>query len=199
MRALRDGTPAQDIPAGGPDMAGELLESVAHALRSTSERFDELKDMAVTDPLTGLFNRRGFAELLEQDPSARGTLALLDGDRFKQVNDQLGHAEGDRLLRSIADRLKDRTRSQDVAARWGGDEFVVFLKDMSIDEARRVLKRVQLSLRRRPIARLDGIPVTFSAGYAEISAMSAEAIEAAVKEADREMYSRKREERMAGA
>jgi diguanylate cyclase (GGDEF)-like protein len=155
--------------------------------------------MAVTDPLTGLFNRRGFAELLEQDPSARGTLALLDGDRFKQVNDQLGHAEGDRLLRSIADRLKDRTRSQDVAARWGGDEFVVFLKDMSIDEARRVLKRVQLSLRRRPIARLDGIPVTFSAGYAEISAMSAEAIEAAVKEADREMYSRKREERMAGA
>ena len=180
-------------------MAGELLESVAHALRSTSERFDELKDMAVTDPLTGLFNRRGFAELLEQDPSARGTLALLDGDRFKQVNDQLGHAEGDRLLRSIADRLKDRTRSQDVAARWGGDEFVVFLKDMSIEEARRVLKRVQLSLRRRPIARLDGIPVTFSAGYAEISAMSAEAIEAAVKEADREMYSRKREERMAGA
>ena len=199
MRALRDGTPVQDIPAGGPDMAGELLESVAHALRSTSERFDELKDMAVTDPLTGLFNRRGFAELLEQDPSARGTLALLDGDRFKQVNDQLGHAEGDRLLRSIADRLKDRTRAQDVAARWGGDEFVVFLKDMSIDEARRVLKRVQLSLRRRPIARLDGIPVTFSAGYAEISAMSAEAIEAAVKEADREMYSRKREERMAGA
>ncbi|WP_156494180.1 GGDEF domain-containing protein, partial [Erythrobacter sp. HI0028] len=79
-----------------------------HALRPTSERFDELKDMAVTDPLTGLFNRRGFAELLEQDPSARGTLALLDGDRFKQVNDQLGHAEGDRLLRSIADRLKDR-------------------------------------------------------------------------------------------
>ena len=69
MRALRDGTPVQDIPAGGPDMAGELLESVAHALRSTSERFDELKDMAVTDPLTGLFNRRGFAELLEQDPS----------------------------------------------------------------------------------------------------------------------------------
>jgi len=142
----------------------------------------------------------GLAGLLRPvSVATRGTLALLDGDRFKQVNDQLGHAEGDRLLRSIADRLKDRTRSQDVAARWGGDEFVVFLKDMSIEEARRVLKRVQLSLRRRPIARLDGIPVTFSAGYAEISAMSAEAIEAAVKEADREMYSRKREERMAGA
>jgi hypothetical protein len=68
MRALRDGTPPQDIPAGGPDMAGELLESVAHALRSTSERFDELKDMAVTDPLTGLFNRRGSPNCSNRTP-----------------------------------------------------------------------------------------------------------------------------------
>lgn len=194
MRALRDGARSDDIPAGGPDMAGELLESVAHALRSTNERLDELKGLALTDPLTGLLNRRGFAETLEQVPSAQGTLALLDGDRFKQVNDRLGHVEGDRLLRTIAERVKARTRTGDVVARWGGDEFVVFMRDTPIEEARQSLKRVQLSLRRRPVARLDGRPVSFSAGFATLAEMSLEAVEEAVKAADAEMYARKREQ-----
>lgn len=193
MRALRDGTRSDDIPAGGPDMAGELLESVAHALRSTNERLDELKGLAVTDPLTGLLNRRGFSETLEQNPAAQGTLALLDGDRFKQVNDELGHLEGDRLLRSIAERVKERMRAHDVVARWGGDEFVVFMRDTPIDEARQSLKRVQQSLRRRPVARLDGLPVSFSAGFAPLTEMSVEAVEEAVKAADTEMYHCKRE------
>ena len=192
MRALRDGTPAQDIPAGGPDMAGELLESVAHALRSTSARLDELKGLALTDPLTGLLNRRGFVEQLEQLPTGAGTLALLDGDRFKQVNDRLGHAEGDRVLRALADRLRDRLRKQDMAARWGGDEFVILLRDTDEQEARAIVKRVQLSLRRRPIARLDGRPVNFSVGFAPLSGETMEAVTEAVKAADAEMYATKR-------
>jgi diguanylate cyclase (GGDEF)-like protein len=199
LRALRDGVDCEDIPTGGPDMAGELLESVAHALRSTSARLDELKDLALTDPLTGLLNRRGFAEILGQDPKARGTLAVLDGDRFKQVNDSLGHAEGDRLLRTLADRLKDRTRPQDIAARWGGDEFVVFFKDTSVEEAGRILKRIQLSLRLRPIAKLDGRPVSFSVGLAPIADSSIETVEAAVRNADAEMYGSKRGQQMVEA
>lgn len=199
LRALRDGVDCEDIPTGGPDMAGELLESVAHALRSTSARLDELKDLALTDPLTGLLNRRGFAEVLAQDPKASGTLAVLDGDRFKQVNDSLGHAEGDRLLRTLADRLKDRTRPQDIAARWGGDEFVVFFKDTSVEEAGRILKRIQLSLRLRPIAKLDGRPVSFSVGLAPIADSSIETVEAAVKNADAEMYGSKRGQQMVEA
>ncbi|MFW2349822.1 GGDEF domain-containing protein [Qipengyuania sp.] len=199
LRALRDGVDCEDIPTGGPDMAGELLESVAHALRSTSARLDELKDLALTDPLTGLLNRRGFAEVLGQDPKASGTLAVLDGDRFKQVNDSLGHAEGDRLLRTLADRLKDRTRPQDIAARWGGDEFVVFFKDTSVEEAGRILKRIQLSLRFRPIAKLDGRPVSFSVGLAPIADSSIETVEAAVRNADAEMYGSKRGQQMVEA
>ncbi|WP_306088228.1 GGDEF domain-containing protein [Qipengyuania flava] len=192
LRALRDGQQMQDIPAGGPDMAGELLESVAHALRSTSARLDELKGLALTDPLTGLLNRRGFVEQLEQLPTGAGTLALLDGDRFKQVNDRLGHAEGDRVLRALADRLRDRLRKQDMAARWGGDEFVILLRDTDEQEARAIVKRVQLSLRRRPIARLDGRPVNFSAGFAPLSGETMEAVTEAVKAADAEMYATKR-------
>ena len=192
LRALRDGQQMQDIPAGGPDMAGELLESVAHALRSTSARLDELKGLALTDPLTGLLNRRGFVEQLEQLPTGAGTLALLDGDRFKQVNDRLGHAEGDRVLRALADRLRDRLRKQDMAARWGGDEFVILLRDTEEQEARAIVKRVQLSLRRRPIARLDGRPVNFSVGFASLSGETMEAVTEAVKAADAEMYATKR-------
>ena len=192
LRALRDGQQMQDIPAGGPDMASELLESVAHALRSTSARLDELKGLALTDPLTGLLNRRGFVEQLEQLPTGAGTLALLDGDRFKQVNDRLGHAEGDRVLRALADRLRDRLRKQDMAARWGGDEFVILLRDTDEQEARAIVKRVQLSLRRRPIARLDGRPVNFSVGFAPLSGETMEAVTEAVKAADAEMYATKR-------
>ena len=192
LRALRDGQQMQDIPAGGPDMAGELLESVAHALRSTSARLDELKGLALTDPLTGLLNRRGFVEQLEQLPTGAGTLALLDGDRFKQVNDRLGHAEGDRVLRALADRLRDRLRKQDMAARWGGDEFVILLRDTEEQEARANVKRVQLSLRRRPIARLDGRPVNFSVGFAPLAGETMEAVTEAVKAADAEMYATKR-------
>ncbi|QFI62601.1 GGDEF domain-containing protein [Qipengyuania flava] len=192
LRALRDGQQMQDIPAGGPDMAGELLESVAHALRSTGARLDELKGLALTDPLTGLLNRRGFVEQLEQLPTGAGTLALLDGDRFKQVNDRLGHAEGDRVLRALADRLRDRLRKQDMAARWGGDEFVILLRDTDEQEARAIVKRVQLSLRRRPIARLDGRPVNFSVGFAPLSGETMEAVTEAVKAADAEMYATKR-------
>ncbi len=192
LRALRDGQQMQDIPAGGPDMAGELLESVAHALRSTSARLDELKGLALTDPLTGLLNRRGFVEQLEQLPTGAGTLALLDGDRFKQVNDRLGHAEGDRVLRALADRLRDRLRKQDMAARWGGDEFVILLRDTDEQEARTIVKRVQLSLRRRPIARLEGRPVNFTVGFAPLSGKTMEAVTEAVKAADAEMYATKR-------
>ena len=192
LRALRDGQQMQDIPAGGPDMAGELLESVAHALRSTSARLDELKGLALTDPLTGLLNRRGFVEQLEQLPPTGGMLALLDGDRFKQVNDRLGHAEGDRVLRALADRLRDRLRKQDMAARWGGDEFVILLRDTDEQEARAIVKRVQLSLRRRPIARLDGRPINFSVGFAPLSGETMEAVTEAVKAADAEMYATKR-------
>lgn len=192
LRALRDGQQMQDIPAGGPDMAGELLESVAHALRSTSARLDELKGLALTDPLTGLLNRRGFVEQLEQLPTGAGTLALLDGDRFKQVNDRLGHAEGDRVLRALADRLRDRLRKQDMAARWGGDEFVILLRETDEQEARAIVKRVQLSLRRRPIARLEGRPVNFTVGFAPLSGKTMEAVTEAVKAADAEMYATKR-------
>lgn len=191
MRALRDGQALPDIPVGGPDLAGELLESVAHASRSTIERLDELKGLATTDLLTGLLNRRGFVEAVEQGSGAGGTLALFDLNRLKLVNDRLGHAEGDRVLRALAERIRVRNRPGDSVGRWGGDEFVAFFKDASIEEARAIVGRAERSLRLRPIGKLDGRPIDVSVGYAALAAIEDGALEAAITAADREMYSHK--------
>ena len=102
-----------------------------------------------TDPLTGLLNRAGFDELATAliRRRARLTLLLLDLDRFKQVNDTLGHANGDSVLKQIAARLKVASRDGDVLARLGGDEFAIVLGDVeSKNDARLVAERVASSL-----------------------------------------------------
>jgi len=98
---------------------------------------DRLLDAAVTDPLTGLPNRRLFAERIDQALARRGragghlAVLFLDLDSFKLVNDGLGHAAGDAVLRAVADRLRDCTRTADTVARLGGDEFGILLEDVT--------------------------------------------------------------------
>jgi diguanylate cyclase (GGDEF)-like protein len=108
----------------------ELLARLLVAHRTKALR-DELRGLAMTDPLTGLRNRRS----MQQQLSALGSLhrrhgtplsaLLLDVDHFKRVNDEHGHEEGDRVLRSVAERVAGRVRAEDVAGRWGGEEFLV--------------------------------------------------------------------------
>ena len=100
-----------------------------------------LRDLAVTDALTGLSNRRAFEEryAIEFSQSVRRhrplTLVVMDIDNFKQVNDTLGHGEGDRVLREVARVLRETTRLPDMAARYGGEEFVVILPDTDVPQA----------------------------------------------------------------
>jgi len=118
----------------------EIL-AIANALNTTvsalNERDKKLWQMANHDPLTGLINRHRFSELLDEElerAAADGTksaLLFIDLDQFKYVNDTVGHTAGDRLLKSVADRLKDGVREMDVVSRFGGDEFVVLLSDVS--------------------------------------------------------------------
>ncbi|MDN7128085.1 ligand-binding sensor domain-containing diguanylate cyclase [Pseudidiomarina terrestris] len=94
----------------------------------------QLRTQSETDPLTGLLNRRGFSERFRrlQQPLA---LVLLDVDHFKQVNDQLGHDVGDQVLKQIAGVLGERLRKQDIAGRWGGEEFIVMLPNTDLTSA----------------------------------------------------------------
>ncbi|MXO49028.1 diguanylate cyclase [Erythrobacter vulgaris] len=198
--ALRDGQVESRVPVGGPDMAGMLLESVAHATRSTAERMADLKGIATTDLLTGLPNRRGLIERFEERAPVSGVLALLDSNGFKRINDTLGHIEGDRVLRALADRISAVLREDDLAARWGGDEFVLFFPDLSLGEARIVLNRLDLDLKRRPVLKIDNVPVDFAYGLSEVEELGEGRLESVIAQADAKLFEdKKRKRRKANA
>lgn len=109
---------------------------LARDVTELSRSRDELRHVATHDALTGLPNRTSLKDRLRQAVSrskrlgSKGALMVLDLDRFKQVNDSLGHQVGDRLLEKVADRLREATRKEDSIFRFGGDEFVVILEDL---------------------------------------------------------------------
>ncbi|GAB5351763.1 GGDEF domain-containing protein [Qipengyuania sp. 483] len=192
LRALRDGDLDRPVPVGGRDMAGELLESVAHAVRSTAKRLNALEGLATTDSLTGLANRRGFLEALEKRSEVQGALAILDGDNFKRVNDVHGHLQGDRVLRAMAQRLATSMSGGELVARWGGDEFVIFFPGCTVEEAAYLLDRLRYSMRWRPLADVEGERVSFSFGLTMVDADDAGQFEAVIKRADEALYREKR-------
>ena len=134
----------------GVEVFGEL-EAVAG--REVTRLIQTLSDTAVTDPLTGLFNRRYIDIVLEQQFSLyrrigqRFGVTHIDIDDFKPVNDAFGHATGDEALRFVATILSDGTRKMDLLARYGGDEFVMLMPGTDAEGARRVARR---SAHRRP-------------------------------------------------
>ena len=114
-------------------------------LRAAEKR---LRNIALTDPLTGLSNRAGLAEavrglaLLPPDERADCAVMLIDLDNFKRVNDTHGHEAGDRLLVEIAERIRSCIREGDVAARLGGDEFVIFCRKLGPATANLIAARL---------------------------------------------------------
>lgn len=98
-----------------------------HQLELAAFELEHARTLAATDPLTGLLNRQGFIETVEQMPQSEGgTVFFLDLDGFKAINDTHGHAKGDQVLRDVARLLRAQFRSDDVVSRFGGDEFVIY-------------------------------------------------------------------------
>ncbi len=121
---------------------------------------DLLGRLSTTDPLTGLANRRrlrsAFADELNRAARYNTPLALLlvDLDRLKDINDRHGHADGDRALQLVAEALRRTCRATDLAARYGGDEFIVLAVNTPAPEARVLALRIRDSVRRRRAADL---------------------------------------------
>jgi diguanylate cyclase (GGDEF)-like protein len=178
------------LPEGGEDVIGSLLGSVNRAASAAEARMRELDLAAKEDLLTGVRNRRGFiADIGDFLPAERrGTIALIDLDQFKAINDRFGHDEGDRVLRDFAARLSSELRRGDLIARWGGEEFAVLFRGATEEEAGRVLARVGQRLIATPLIVLDGQALTFSAG---VCRFAGETLDDALGCADKALYEAK--------
>ncbi|MBD9506428.1 PleD family two-component system response regulator [Ensifer sp. ENS10] len=169
-------------------------------LRSSVQQTIEL---AVTDGLTGLHNRRYFdthLKLLMDRAAARGrplSICMTDIDRFKQVNDTYGHDAGDEVLREFANRIRTTVRGADLACRFGGEEFVVVMPDTSAEMAAGVAERLRMIIESLPfpVPQADGVlKVTASMGIATLRP-GADTAEALLKRADTALYQAKHEGR----
>lgn len=153
--------------------------------------------MARHDPLTQVLNRKGLDEALAKEIALMRrsdmhlTLAVLDIDNFKQLNDRLGHKAGDAALIHLVDVIQENLRPSDSLARYGGEEFVILMPDTARDEAHQVMVRLQRELTRRFfLANNEKILITFSAGVVALA--PDETSEAAIERADHAMYLAKR-------
>ncbi len=169
------------------DMLAELLIGVTRASEATKTRIAALDMAAHRDPLTGLLNRRGF--LVRAEAARDGSIALLDLDRFKAINDQFGHEAGDTILQDFAAFLARGVRRTDCVGRWGGEEFAVLFPDTDEAEAAAVLRRLARRLGNGLIERPDGLPVTCSGG---VVAIEGEPMPLAMARADAALYAAKR-------
>ena len=157
------------------DGSGQVVELIG-VTRDISERkvFEsELRNLAVTDTLTGVWNRRHGTELLSADLSARRpgqalSLLMLDIDHFKVMNDTFGHQAGDHVLIEVASRLRRSLRGNDMVARWGGEEFVVLLRDCALPDALRLAEDMRAAIAEVPFDALGSL--TVSVGAAEVGA-----------------------------
>lgn len=156
-----------------------------------------LTRQALTDPLTGLANRRACDEALErmtQPASAGGCLVLIDADHFKAVNDRHSHAVGDAVLRELARLMRQCCREGDLAARWGGEEFALLLAGTPLPMAQRACERLRRTVQAHDWAALaQGLSVTVSIGIAAV--MPGEPMAAALERCDAALYRSKREGR----
>jgi diguanylate cyclase (GGDEF)-like protein/PAS domain S-box-containing protein len=163
---------------------------------------EALQRQSVRDSLTGLFNRRFMEESLEREMgrAIRGnqpvTLVMLDIDHFKQFNDTFGHQAGDTLLRGLGDFLKQRTRGQDVACRYGGEEFAFILAGATLSAAQKRVELLREELKQLHVQHAGQLlgSITLSFGIAEFPTHASDS-EGLLKAADDALYRAKKEGR----
>ena len=151
-----------------------VLEGIVLDISDRKTLENELEEMATRDPLTGLFNRREMSRVLEEELDRarryQRPMAVLwvDFDHFKDVNDTFGHAAGDSVLRSISRLLLGSVRSVDAIGRFGGEEFVIVLPEMDLEEAQDTAERLRRKVAEKPKPLGNGqeVPLTISVGVA---------------------------------
>jgi diguanylate cyclase (GGDEF)-like protein/PAS domain S-box-containing protein len=192
--ALWRGAEEAPWPTGDVVLFGRLAAQFGLALAQLDGQ-QELERQARTDGLTGLLNRRAFlAEIELRLVGARravrpAALVYVDVDNFKPVNDRHGHAQGDQVLRAVADRLRRGARASDLVARLGGDEFALWLDDADLRGAEAKARDI-VALREEftELSASKELPLGFSVGVAVLDADVGETIAEIIERADAAMY-----------
>ena len=165
-----------------------VISSIVAAV--TSKKIDDLTDQALTDPLTELFNRRYaeeiFAVIREDQSDRHWCFAMLDVDDFKVINDTYGHSTGDRLLANLASFISDRLRQSDILIRWGGEEFLIILENVSVSTAFSIIEKLRTGISREELVSVPkSIYITVTAG---ISSVSKYDIAGSINSCDKKLY-----------
>lgn len=188
------------LTAGAFVVTGASINALRSSLSGKNEELGKalemVRDMAIRDELTGLFNRRHIMEILQQQQALadsgdyRFCLCYLDLDHFKPINDTYGHGVGDQVLRRFARLVHDSLREADYTGRLGGEEFVLVLSQTGLEEAWQVAERLRLSLEKQLFNDLHpDLRVTVSIGISEYR--MGEQIEDALNRADGCLYKAK--------
>ena len=199
-RILRDiarTSPPLESPGDFLELMSELLSRTAHQALKMHVLQEQLRNLALTDDLTGLHNRRGFFALAGQQIKYarrnhdRALLFFADINGLKQINDRFGHAAGSGAIKRIARVLERTFRDSDIIARLGGDEFAVLANEAAPDSEKDIWRRLQESLDAE--AALDRrYALSISVGAARFDPRSPATLEELLNSADRAMYAAKR-------
>jgi len=184
-------------PLGLQQLAVTVGETIKLSLSNLKLR-DELRQQAIHDPLTDLFNRRYLEETLPRDlyqaqrRNVPLSIVMLDLDGFKQFNDSFGHGAGDALLREFGRALREQLRKSDIACRYGGDEFLLVLPDSSLADTQARLEEIRIFLKGLPIRYGEQVlgMITLSAGIAQIPEHGTTTVEL-LRAADEALYAAK--------
>ncbi len=175
----------------------ELLKLNAELEERVQQRTQDLEDLAARDPLTGLYNRRYFGEVITREFAAAErygedlTCLMFDLDHFKLINDRFGHRTGDGILITLGSAIAGELRGSDVAARFGGDEFILLLPKTPAAAASKLADRIVAAFMDQVSDAHPGVNPTLSIGVASLRTTRAPSSEALIHEADVALYAAK--------
>jgi diguanylate cyclase (GGDEF)-like protein len=191
IRFASENRNAKSIIANSAKAATEQLSLILANLRLR----DTLRNQSIRDPQTGLFNRRYMEDSLDRELSRAErsgksvVVAMLDIDHFKHLNDNYGHSAGDAVLRDWSKLLISRFRGSDIVCRYGGEEFVIILPEISVDNARQRLEQLRQDLRRVVVRQdgqtIDGVTVSMGIAYYPIHGRTDQSL---LQAADKALY-----------
>lgn len=180
-----------------------LMESVRreveHANRKLLEARDQLELLVQMDPLTEALNRHAFHSLLRrpekgQETKTSGSVAVIDIDNLKPINDTFGHTVGDKAIRAVARAMRSLVRADDMLFRWGGDEFLVLMFNLPQEEAWRRMEKLNRILEEH-CGRWTSVPITVSVSYGVAGFNSLTDLGEAIEAADKAMYAQRNQAR----